>query len=461
MQFKFSPKNLKNYERDLKYILLNRDPNYWHTPKPRKINEKQLASVLGKFEQLIKNQVREKKINKQYYVSNSRELGFFFPKPPLDYLVTPGSRHINPCQIQALAALSRLKKKSFGLCMECKSPISKARLKILPYARRCYDCQIVAEKIAKQQISVERPKRPNCNTTEKKQKANEEVSSIIRVQLPLIKKQIKEFVINNPETELVRFSEITGNEFRLFRERMNWSVNYFAKAVGLNPITLSKSENDSRLTSFMVTKLSNALFPEFMGIPKVNPVSASNNFNLCQTTRELISNFPHAIYESEVKKSLGYEPKACDYQYFQFQMDDLLYVSGENNHSKLCLKPASSGKGLGIFETKTGRCIKVPLKNPQPLPHKTPIFSGRYAGRNLNSLPTKEIIVAIKEMIAVGFNSKHQKNTIYRFLLVRRDIMKLLKKQKVDLKQLIGIASGDSPLKLPRRSETYRDIYTF
>jgi RNA polymerase-binding protein DksA len=37
-------------------------------------------------------------------------------------------------------ALERIKLGSFGLCEECQSPIPKARLNALPYARRCVDC---------------------------------------------------------------------------------------------------------------------------------------------------------------------------------------------------------------------------------------------------------------------------------------------------------------------------------
>ena len=38
------------------------------------------------------------------------------------------------------AALERIKDGSYGTCMECKSIINVARMKALPYARRCIKC---------------------------------------------------------------------------------------------------------------------------------------------------------------------------------------------------------------------------------------------------------------------------------------------------------------------------------
>lgn len=37
-------------------------------------------------------------------------------------------------------ALDRLEHGSYGVCLECGSEISSARLKALPYARKCMDC---------------------------------------------------------------------------------------------------------------------------------------------------------------------------------------------------------------------------------------------------------------------------------------------------------------------------------
>jgi RNA polymerase-binding protein DksA len=42
-------------------------------------------------------------------------------------------------------ALKKLKSGDFGLCEECGGRIKKARLRALPYARLCLDCQIAAE----------------------------------------------------------------------------------------------------------------------------------------------------------------------------------------------------------------------------------------------------------------------------------------------------------------------------
>lgn len=38
-------------------------------------------------------------------------------------------------------ALKRIADKSFGICGECKKPISAARLKAIPYAETCLKCQ--------------------------------------------------------------------------------------------------------------------------------------------------------------------------------------------------------------------------------------------------------------------------------------------------------------------------------
>jgi len=43
-------------------------------------------------------------------------------------------------------ALKRIEDGTFGICEECKSVLSKARLKALPYARLCLDCQQKREK---------------------------------------------------------------------------------------------------------------------------------------------------------------------------------------------------------------------------------------------------------------------------------------------------------------------------
>lgn len=43
-------------------------------------------------------------------------------------------------------ALKRIEEGSFGICQECKSLISKNRLKAVPYARLCVKCQQKLEK---------------------------------------------------------------------------------------------------------------------------------------------------------------------------------------------------------------------------------------------------------------------------------------------------------------------------
>lgn len=51
----------------------------------------------------------------------------------------------NQTRLQLDAALQRLEEGSFGLCEDCQKPITEERLKALPFARRCIDCQRHAE----------------------------------------------------------------------------------------------------------------------------------------------------------------------------------------------------------------------------------------------------------------------------------------------------------------------------
>ncbi len=44
-------------------------------------------------------------------------------------------------------ALQKLQEGNFGLCESCKKPISKVRLKAVPYATLCLKCQQTKEKI--------------------------------------------------------------------------------------------------------------------------------------------------------------------------------------------------------------------------------------------------------------------------------------------------------------------------
>jgi DnaK suppressor protein len=52
---------------------------------------------------------------------------------------------LNEMKSQSLAritdALARLDKGTYGICVDCEEPIAAARLKALPFAERCRDCQ--------------------------------------------------------------------------------------------------------------------------------------------------------------------------------------------------------------------------------------------------------------------------------------------------------------------------------
>ena len=43
-------------------------------------------------------------------------------------------------------ALTRIRHEEFGVCEECSKPISENRLKVIPYARFCINCQELLEK---------------------------------------------------------------------------------------------------------------------------------------------------------------------------------------------------------------------------------------------------------------------------------------------------------------------------
>ena len=51
----------------------------------------------------------------------------------------------NQMRLQLDAALQRLEEGAYGICEDCQKPISEERLKALPFARRCIDCQRHAE----------------------------------------------------------------------------------------------------------------------------------------------------------------------------------------------------------------------------------------------------------------------------------------------------------------------------
>lgn len=47
---------------------------------------------------------------------------------------------------QIEGALRKMDKGTFGICEQCRRPIAKARIKALPFARYCIDCQSTAER---------------------------------------------------------------------------------------------------------------------------------------------------------------------------------------------------------------------------------------------------------------------------------------------------------------------------
>ena len=51
----------------------------------------------------------------------------------------------NHMRLQVDAALQRLDEGTYGLCEDCLNPITEERLKAMPFARRCIDCQRHAE----------------------------------------------------------------------------------------------------------------------------------------------------------------------------------------------------------------------------------------------------------------------------------------------------------------------------
>ena len=51
----------------------------------------------------------------------------------------------NRMRLQVEAALQRLDEGTYGICEDCLTPINEERLKAMPFARRCIDCQRHAE----------------------------------------------------------------------------------------------------------------------------------------------------------------------------------------------------------------------------------------------------------------------------------------------------------------------------
>ena len=50
------------------------------------------------------------------------------------------------------AALARIHDGSFGICMDCESPISPKRLAAVPWAPRCIQCQDAADRDAREGV---------------------------------------------------------------------------------------------------------------------------------------------------------------------------------------------------------------------------------------------------------------------------------------------------------------------
>lgn len=51
----------------------------------------------------------------------------------------------NQMRLQVEAALQRLDEGTYGLCEDCRQAINEERLKVMPFAHRCIDCQRHAE----------------------------------------------------------------------------------------------------------------------------------------------------------------------------------------------------------------------------------------------------------------------------------------------------------------------------
>jgi DnaK suppressor protein len=50
-------------------------------------------------------------------------------------------------------ALDKLEEGSFGICEECNAEIDERRLRVLPFARFCRDCQELHEEVGKESIT--------------------------------------------------------------------------------------------------------------------------------------------------------------------------------------------------------------------------------------------------------------------------------------------------------------------
>ena len=61
---------------------------------------------------------------------------------------------------QILGALERLSNGQYGLCQDCEGFVGVARLRALPFAQRCRECQSQAEQRARREALAPRPELP-------------------------------------------------------------------------------------------------------------------------------------------------------------------------------------------------------------------------------------------------------------------------------------------------------------
>ena len=61
---------------------------------------------------------------------------------------------------QILGALERLSNGQYGLCQDCEGFVGVARLRALPFAQRCRECQSQVEQRARREALAPRPELP-------------------------------------------------------------------------------------------------------------------------------------------------------------------------------------------------------------------------------------------------------------------------------------------------------------
>ena len=62
--------------------------------------------------------------------------------------------------VQIRGALERLSSGQYGLCQDCEGFVGLARLRALPFAQRCRDCQSQTEQRARREAIAPEPKSP-------------------------------------------------------------------------------------------------------------------------------------------------------------------------------------------------------------------------------------------------------------------------------------------------------------